>query len=159
MISVDLEQVLAATHVPAAFTALGAGVAVLLLRKGTHTHRAIGTVYVVALVVVNVAALSLHRESTFGVFHELAVVSLVTIVVVLSPLLVGKRSPMIITTHAYCMTGSYAGLVAAGGGQLTVALAQDVGAWAVPAAIATVLSISGVAIFRESAVNAQSHAG
>ena len=147
MISVDLEQVLAATHVLAAFTALGAGAAVLLLRKGTHTHRAIGTVYVVALVVVNVAALSLHRESTFGLFHALAVVSLVTIVVGLSPLLIGKRSPMIITTHAYCMTWSYAGLVAAGGGQMTVALVQDVGAWAVPAAIATVLSISGVVIF------------
>ena len=143
----DLEQVLAATHVLAAFTALGAGAAVLLLRKGTHTHRAIGTVYVVALIVVNVAALSLHRESTFGVFHALAVVSLVTIAVGLSPLLFGKRSPMIITTHAYYMTWSYAGLVAAGGGQLTVALAQDVGAWAVPAAIATVLSISGVVIF------------
>jgi hypothetical protein len=28
---------------------------------------------------VNVAALSLHRESTFGVFHALAVVSLVTV--------------------------------------------------------------------------------
>jgi uncharacterized membrane protein len=68
---VDLEQVLAATHILAAFSALAAGAVVLLLRKGTHRHRAIGT-------------------------------------------------------------WSYAGLVAAGGGQLTVALAQDVGAWAVP---------------------------
>lgn len=142
-----MDQVLAATHVLAALSALAAGATVLLLRKGTQQHRAIGTVYVVALVVVNVAALSLHRESTFGVFHALAVVSLVTIVVGLSPLLIGRRSPMIITTHAYCMTWSYAGLVAAGGGQLTVALARDVGAWAVPAAIATVLSISGVVIF------------
>jgi hypothetical protein len=45
------------------------------------------------------------------------------------------------------MTWSCAGLVAAGGGQLTVALAHDAGTWAVPAAIATVLSISGVVIF------------
>ena len=63
------------------------------VRKGTHAHRAIGTVYVLALVLVNVAALSLHRENTFGVFHGLAVVSLVTIAVGISPFLLGKRSP------------------------------------------------------------------
>ncbi len=119
----------------------------LLLPKGTHAHRVIGTVYVLALLLVNVAALSLHRESTFGVFHALAVVSLVTIAVGLSPLLAGRRSPVVIANHAYCMTWSYAGLVAAGCGQLTVVVGEDVGAWAVPVAIATVLSISGVVIF------------
>jgi hypothetical protein len=54
---------------------------------------------------------------------------------------------MAIATHAYCMTWSYAGLVAAGCGQLAVALDHDVGAWVVPVAIGTVLSISGVVIF------------
>jgi hypothetical protein len=38
------------------------------------------------------------------------------------------------------MTWSYAGLVAAGCGQLTVAVGPDVGAWVVPVAIGTVLS-------------------
>ena len=147
MISLDLEQVLAATHVLAAFTALGAGAAVLLLRKGTHTHRAIGTVYVVALIVVNVAALSLHRENVFGVFHGLAVASLATIGVGLSPLLLGKRSETVIATHAYCMTWSYAGLVAAGCGQLAVAVGDDLSAWVVPGVIGTVLSVSAIIIF------------
>jgi uncharacterized membrane protein len=148
MISVDLEQAAATGHVLAALAALGAGGAVLLVPKGTHTHRVTGTVYVLALVVVDVAALSLHRENSFGVFHALAVVSLVTIAVGLSPLLFGKRSPPVIATHAYCMTWSYAGLVAAGCGQLTVAVGQDeIGAWVVPVAIATVLSISAVVIF------------
>ena len=74
--------------------------------------------------------------------------SLVTIAVGLSPLLFGKRGPPVITTHAYCMTWSYAGLVAAGCGQLAVAVGQDdIGAWVVPVTIATVLSISGVVIF------------
>ena len=144
----DWEQALATGHVAAAVSALVAGAVVLFSRKGTHTHRVKGRVYVLALVLVNVAALSLHREDTFGVFHALAVASLVTIAVGLSPLLLGKRSPQVIATHAYCMTWSYAGLVAAGFGQLGVALGQyDVGAWAVPVAIATVLSISGVVIF------------
>ena len=138
---------MATGHVGAALSALLAGAAVLLLPKGTHIHRAIGTVYVLALVLVNVAALSLHRENTFGVFHALAVVSLVTIAVGLSPMLLGKRSPPVIATHAFCMTWSYAGLVAAGCGQLAVAVGQDLGAWVVPVVIGTVLSISGVVIF------------
>jgi uncharacterized membrane protein len=147
MFSVDIEQTFATGHVLAAFSALGAGATVLLVPKGTHTHRVIGTVYILALVLVNVAALLLHRESTFGVFHALAVASLVTIAVGLSPLLLGKRSPTAIATHAFCMTWSYAGLVAAGCGQLTVVIGQDGGA-VVPVAIATALSISGIVIFR-----------
>lgn len=143
----DLEQALAAGHVAAAVLAILVGAAVLLLPKGTPTHRAIATVYVLALVLVNVAALSLHRENAFGVFHGLAVASLATIAVGLSPLLLGKRSPQVIATHAYCMTWSYAGLVAAGCGQLTVAVGPDTRAWVVPVVIVAVLSISGVAIF------------
>ena len=144
---VDGEQALATGHVVAAFSALAAGAAVLPLAKGTHIHRVIGATYVVALVLVNMAALSLHRENVFGVFHALAVASLTTLAVGVTPLLLGKRSPVAIATHAYCMTWSYAGLVAAGCGQLAVALGQDVGAWLVPAAIGVVLSISGVVIF------------
>jgi hypothetical protein len=99
------------------------------------------------LILVNLAALSLHRENAFGVFHALAVVSLVTIAVGLSPLLLGKRSPTVIATHAYCMTWSYAGLVAAGCGQLAVAVGQDLASWVVPVVIGTVLTISGIIIF------------
>jgi uncharacterized membrane protein len=145
--SVDWEQAVAATHFVAALSALLAGVAVLLSPKGTRTHRAIGTAYVLALVLVNVAALSLHRENAFGVFHALAVASLVTVAVGLSPLLLGKRSPRVITTHAFCMTWSYVGLAAAGCGQLAVAVGDDPAAWVVPAAIGAVLSIGGVVIF------------
>jgi uncharacterized membrane protein len=68
---VDLEQAFAVAHVVSACLALGAGAAVLLLRKGTHNHRVIGTFYVSALFLVDVAALSLHRESTFGVFPSI----------------------------------------------------------------------------------------
>ena len=96
---------------------------------------------------MDVAALSLHREDAFGVFHALAVASLVTIAVGLAPLILGKRSPQVIATHAYCMTWSYAGLVAAGCGQLAVAVGQDAGAWVVPVVIGAVLSVSAVAIF------------
>ncbi|MET1012650.1 MAG: DUF2306 domain-containing protein [Actinomycetota bacterium] len=143
----DWEQAVATSHVAAAISALLAGAAVLLRPKGTRSHRRIGTVYVVALVLVNVAALSLHRENAVGVFHGLAVASLVTIGVGLSPLLLGKRSETAIATHAYCMTWSYAGLVAAGCGQLAVAVGDDLSAWVVPGVIGTVLSVSAIIIF------------
>jgi uncharacterized membrane protein len=146
MIALVWEQTLAAGHVLAAISALLVGAAVLLMPKGTHTHRVFGIVYVGALFIVNVAALSLHRENTFGMFHALAVASLVTITVGLSPLLLGRRSPPVIATHAFCMTWSYAGLVAAGCGQLAVAVGPGDG-WVVSLVIGTVLSISGVVIF------------
>ena len=133
MVTLDWEQAVAAAHVVAALSALLAGVAVLLLTKGTHAHRVVGTAYVLALVLVNVAALSLHRQNVFGVFHALAVASLVTIAVGLSHLLLGRRSPGVIATHAFCMTWSYVGLAAAGCGQLAVTVGHDLAAWVVPA--------------------------
>ena len=147
MVCVDWEQAFATGHLVAAVSALLVGAVVLVLPKGTPTHRTIATVYVIALLLVDVAALSLHREDAFGVFHALAVASLVTVAVGLAPLILGKRSPQVIATHAYCMTWSYAGLVAAGCGQLAVAVGQDAGAWVVPVVIGAVLSVSAVAIF------------
>ena len=143
----DFQSVWGTTHVVAALVALVAGMAVLRTPKGTGAHRALGAVYVVALVLVDVAALSLYREGAFGVFHGLAVVSLATLVVGLAPLLLGKRSAGVIANHAYCMTWSYAGLVAAGCGQLAAVASDDVPGWFVPGVIVAVLCISAFAIF------------
>ena len=76
--------------------------------------------------------LPLQREDTIGVFHALAVASLLTIAVGLSPMLLGKQSPPVIATHACCMAWSYAGLVAAGCGQLAATAEPTDGAWVVP---------------------------
>ena len=145
MVWVDWGQAAATGHVMAAVLALLAGASVLLLPKGTRAHKALGAAYVVALVVVNVAALSLHRENAFGVFHVLAVISLVTVAVGIAPLLVGWRSPPVLAIHAYCVTWSYAGLAAAGFGQAATAAGQGRG-WVVLVVIALVLSLSGVVI-------------
>jgi hypothetical protein len=52
--------------------------------------------------------------------------------------------------HAYCMTWSYAGLAAAGCGQLAVSVAsrRELGSWVVPTVIGTVLALSGLLIVR-----------
>ena len=62
-------------------------------------------------------------------------------------LLFGKTSLPAIATHASCMTWSYAGLVAAGCGQLSAAADQDTRPWVVPVVIVAVLAVNGVAIF------------
>jgi len=145
MTSLDWEAVRAGGHVLAALSALLVGAAVFVMPKGTRTHRVIGAVFVAALVLVNVAALSLHRENAFGVFHALAVASLVTLAAGLTLMLFGNRSLPVVAVHAYFMAWSYAGLVAAGAGQLVVAVGRDDGAW-VPVVIGSVLAISGIAL-------------
>lgn len=114
----DWVSVVAFSHVAAAVSALVLGAVVLLRLKGTSVHRALGGGYVALLLVVNVAALALHREATFGVFHVLSLISLVTVLVGVVPMVMGSRSPGVIARHAYFMAWSYAGLVAAGVGQL-----------------------------------------
>lgn len=143
----DWQGVAAVGHVMAAVTALVVGAVVLALPKGVGRHRPVGSTYVVCLVFVDVAALSVHREATFGVFHALAVISLLTIAAGVLPLLLGSRSPLAVNMHAYCMTWSYAGLVAAGCGQLTASTASDIGAWTTPTVICSVLVVSGLLIF------------
>ena len=145
IISVDWEQGLATVHVLAAVSALLVGAAVVLMPKGTQSHRVIGTLYVLSLLVVNVAALSLHRENAFGVFHALGSRQSghdrcrALAAAARQEIAAGRRDPRVL--HVVVVRG----LVAAGCGQLVVAVADW--AWAVPVVIGAVLSISGVIIF------------
>lgn len=143
----DGEGLAALGHVAAAVTALVLGAVVVLRPKGVGAHRGLGIAYAIALVVVDVAALSVHREATFGPFHVLAVISLITLGVGITPLALGSRTPTALATHAYCMTWSYAGLLAAGTGQLAATFARDGGPRLVLPAIFGVLIVSGVVIF------------
>lgn len=145
----DWEQVRALAHVVAALGALVVGGALLAVPKGTTLHRLIGTGYASLLLAVNVAALSLRREDAFGIFHALALVSLATLAVGMVPLLLGGRSPRVVVTHAYCMTWSYAGLLAAGFGQLAATYNDRVGGWLVQVTIgAVLLACAAVIVWR-----------
>jgi uncharacterized membrane protein len=99
-------------HVYSAFTALGAGVAVILVGKGTALHRATGLAYVFSMFVVNATALSLYNMTGhFGAFHALALVSLAcTLMGLAQPLL--KHNGWLMR-HYLWMARSYLGLLAA----------------------------------------------
>ena len=104
---------LGAAHVVLAVSALVAGAAVALGRKGTSFHRRAGWTYLASMVGVNVTALSIYRLfGSFGPFHWAAAFSLATIAAGLVP--VRRRANRYwLWRHAYWMSGSYVGLWAA----------------------------------------------
>jgi uncharacterized membrane protein len=111
------------THTIAAVTALVAGAAVLLTRKGTRRHRQLGWAYVVSMLLLNGTALLIYRLfGRFGPFHAGAIFSFVTVAAGTAAALGarrarGRRDPVAraraLERHYQWMTWSYVGLAAA----------------------------------------------
>jgi uncharacterized membrane protein len=111
------------THTVAALTALVAGAAVLLTRKGTRRHRQLGWVYVVSMLLLNGTALLIYRLfGRVGPFHVGAVFSFVTVVAGTVAALGARRARVrrdavararALERHYQWMTWSYVGLAAA----------------------------------------------
>ena len=111
------------THTVAALTALAAGAAVLLTRKGTRRHRQLGWAYVVSMLVLNGTALVIYRLfGRFGPFHVGALFSLVTVVAGAAAARRARRArargnvvarARALERHYQWMTWSYVGLAAA----------------------------------------------
>lgn len=103
---------LGAIHMGAAVAAMGLGSIVMLDPKGTPTHRLLGVGFAIAMVVVNITALSLYRMTgQFGPFHVLALFSLLSLVRSLLPLI--NRRHEWLRVHYRYMIISYGGLLAA----------------------------------------------
>jgi len=136
-------------HVAAALAALGLGLAILRTRKGTPRHRRHGRLFVLAMVAVNGAALTIYREGTPSVFHALALVSLATLsagfwAIRRKPGLPGQ------VAHGTLMSWALAGLLAAGLGQGAAALGVSVagtvlGTLAVAAVLIHTRDMAGIA--------------
>lgn len=102
-------------HFVAVLAALVAGVVQLLGPKGTARHRLGGRAYVVVMLCGNLGALTSYRLG-FGVFHILAIVSLVSLALGLRALADWRRTgdPERLRSHRIHMAFSYLGLVMAG---------------------------------------------
>jgi uncharacterized membrane protein len=102
-------------HVGLAVVALAAGLLQLVLTKGTPAHRRLGWLYAASMLGLNGVGFTIYREfGGFGLFHYLAVASLVTIVGGMVPVLLRRPERGWLDLHAYWMSMSYVGLVAAG---------------------------------------------
>lgn len=102
-----------------AIAALAIGAVVALRRKGDRRHQLLGYCYAVSLLLVNASALAVYEDSSgIGPFHVLALVSLVTLARGFIPALLRRPASRWLDLHAYFMSWSYAGLVAAGTSQI-----------------------------------------
>lgn len=106
-------------HVAFAIAALIIGMAVAFQPKGGSRHRVLGYFYAIFLLSVNVSALSVYEEAAgMGPFHILAIVSLFTLISGFIPAFLRRPVSSWLELHAYFMSWSYVGLVAAGVAQL-----------------------------------------
>lgn len=120
---------LGTVHVVLAIAALILGAAVACLPKGDRRHRMFGLFYAMSLLLVNASALSVYEDSVgAGPFHVLAVVSLVTLFSGFIPAFLRRPVSWWLDLHAYFMSWSYVGLVAAGVAQIAT-MSSSLPAW------------------------------
>lgn len=106
-------------HVVFAIAALFIGAVVAFQPKGGRKHRIYGYFYATFLLSVNVSALSVYEETVgMGPFHILAIISLVTLICGFIPAFLRRPTSSWLNLHAYFISWSYVGLVAAGVAQL-----------------------------------------
>lgn len=101
-------------HLIAAVIALITGTLVLSLKKGTKLHTKIGYVYVISMIIVNSTAFMIYRLfNGFGIFHMAALVSLLTVIAGMIPVLLRKPKKNWLDIHLAFMYWSVIGLYAA----------------------------------------------
>lgn len=134
-------------HLGLAVAALLSGTVVVALGKGTGIHRLVGFVYATSMLGLNGSALLIYNlTGSFGPFHVLALISLATVLIgVVYALLSTPRDRWIIL-HAYWMSWSYIGLLAATASEALTRLPSAPFWWAVAAASVLVVGIGGWAI-------------
>jgi len=103
-----------AVHLLASVIALASGTQVLWMDKGTRLHRQIGYVYCASMLVIIATAFGIYRLfGGFGLFHILAIVSFLTLLSGMIPVLLKKPFNSYMSLHFSFMYWSVMGLYAA----------------------------------------------
>ena len=104
-------------HTITGLLSLIAGLAIILLNKGTPLHKAVGRVYVISMYVLCLASFTIRDTTPFfkglGMFHIMALVSLGTVTAGLVPVLYRRNFKDWYGWHYSFMLWSYVGLVMA----------------------------------------------
>lgn len=87
------------------------GLIVILNTKGTKFHKIVGYVYVVNMLLLNISSFFISNFNGFSIFHFFAIVSLITILAGMYPVL--KRTKNWLQKHYYFMAWSVVGLYCA----------------------------------------------
>jgi uncharacterized membrane protein len=108
----SLQHPIGLAHLLLALLAIVFGAFVIASRKGTQKHKWLGRCYVGSMVAVNGSALMIYELfGGFGLFHWMALLSLLSVLLGYIPARI--RAPGWKVQHAYFMSGSYVGLIAA----------------------------------------------
>lgn len=100
-------------HLISSIIALITGSYTLWAIKGTSSHKKIGCIYIISMIIVNITALMIYRLfGRFAIFHWFAVISIVTFIFGMLPFYVSK-SKINIVNHFSFMYWSVIGLYAA----------------------------------------------
>lgn len=143
-------RMLGTIHIVLAIASLVLGAVVLLQKKGGKRHRRLGYLYSVALLLVNLSALSVYEESEGpGPFHVLALISLATLIAGFAPAFLRKPRNAWMNLHAYFMSWSYVGLVAAGVAQMATKVSSLPGVIAVGLPSVLIVVGGGLLIHRQ----------
>lgn len=134
-------------HFMTALLAIVVGAAVVWRRKGTPSHRWMGRLYVSAMLSLNLSALLIYDLfGYFGPFHAAALASLLTVIVGVES--AWTRRPNWRIRHAYWMSWSYVGLLAAAVSETATRYLDYAFGWTVLIATVLVLAAGGLLINR-----------
>jgi uncharacterized membrane protein len=101
-------------HLIVSIFALVFGTWVLVVRKGTETHRRVGYLYAISMVLLIATAMMIYRLfGTFGVFHVAAIASAITLAGGMIPVFVRRPKNSWLGLHFSFMYWSVFGLYAA----------------------------------------------
>ena len=138
-------------HIALALAALAAGAAVGLAAKGTTRHLRLGRTYAFLMLGVNGTAFMLFGLfGRFGPFHVAAFLSLLTVAAGWIPAR-SRSSRRWVERHAYFMSGSYVGLLAAAAAE-TLGRIPDTPsghpAWGMVISATVAVSVAGFVVMR-----------
>lgn len=112
-------------HLAASVVAMVTGAYILFATKGTKTHKKIGYIYVLSMVLVCGSALGIYNlTGSFGMFHILAFLGFGTLIAGMAPLLVKGIQKEFRVFHLWFMYYSVLGLYAAFASELSVRIPE-----------------------------------
>ncbi|MEQ9308523.1 MAG: DUF2306 domain-containing protein [Balneolaceae bacterium] len=135
-------DVLGLIHFISALAAMLVGMIVLLKKKGTKTHKQLGYLYAVSMLILNITALMIYKLfGYFGPFHIAAVISLATLMGGIIPAYLKKPEKTWLEFHYEFMNWSIIGLYAAFWSETFSRFFRFAGFW-VLVATATALTVA-----------------
>ena len=100
-------------HLLVSIVAMITGIVILMTKKGTKKHKQIGYIYVTSMLLVNFTAFMIYRLfGGFGIFHFFAIVSFLTLLAGMYPI-IRRKGENYIFKHFNYMYWSVVGLYCA----------------------------------------------